>query len=476
MRVINANFTKLFYGQAISAIGDYVFETTLILWIGTRLLAGKDYAPAAVAGVLVFVSLGIVLVGPVAGVFVDRWDKRRTMMASDLIRAALAAGLGVVALLPAGTLPPGLSLALIYAVVLLSTATAQFFFPARFTLIGDIVEGDAARARAAGLTQTVVYIAAVVGPPLAAPLLFQTGPYWALFINAASFAVSFILVRAIRVPTIAPAPAAAVEPAVQAAAPAAGAPAAATEAAAPTPEPAAEKAAKAGFLSEFLSGVRFTASRAPVRALMISVTTVTLGAGALNALMVFFVTDNLHSKPDFFGTMGMGEGIGSVAGALLGAWICARIGDVRVLCYGLILGGVGVLVFARLDSLIPAIVTLAVLGIPLGALNVALTPIMLRAVPREYLGRIGGIITPVQYLASMVAALASGWLASTVMRNFHLSLGSVTFSRIDTIFSVAGVLVLAGGVYAGVALRGSRPTDPAPAPASEPLPTVPVEA
>jgi MFS family permease len=441
MRLINASFTKLFYGQAISAIGDYVFDTTLILWISTRLLVGKDYAPAAVSGVLVAVAAGIILVGPVAGVFVDRWDKRRTMMASDLIRAFLAAGLGVVAVLPVDTLPVGASLTLIYGVVLLSTATSQFFAPARFTLIGDIVEGDADRARASGLSQSATYTAAVVGPPLAAPLLFQTGPYWALFINAASFVVSFLLVRAIKVSP------------------------------APAPTAPAETAAQPGFFGEFRRGLAFAAGRAPVRALMISVTTVTLGAGALNALMVFFVTDNLHSKAEFFGTMGMGEGIGAVAGALTGAWICARLGDVRVLCYGLILGGVGVLAFARLDSLIPAIVTLAVIGIPLGALNVALTPILLRAVPRELLGRVAGILTPVQYLASMVAALAAGWLASTVLLNFHLEVGPVTLGRIDTIFSVGGLLVLAGGVYAWFALRGSGPTEPA----GEPQPAVPVE-
>src|SRR3981189_53003 len=112
MRVINANYTKLFYGQAISSIGDYVFDTTLILWIGTRLLAGKDYAPAAVSGVLVALAAGVIIVGPVACVFVDRWDKRRTMMVSDLVRAALVAALGVVAMLPAGTIPVGITLTL----------------------------------------------------------------------------------------------------------------------------------------------------------------------------------------------------------------------------------------------------------------------------------------------------------------------------------------------------------------------------
>jgi MFS family permease len=422
VRIINANFTRVFYASAISFLGDYVFDTTLILWISTRLLPGKDYAPAAVSGVLVAVAAAIIVVGPVAGVFVDRWDKRRTMMVSDLIRAVLVALLGVVATLPVGALPAGASLALIYGVVFLSTAGSQFFWPARFAILADITPGDAERARAAGLMQSLGYTAAVVGPPLAAPLLFQTGPYWALYLNAASFVLSYLLIRLVR---IAPA-------------------------AAPSAPEEPGPASRSGFFGEFRSGIAFAAGQAPVRALMVSITTVTLGAGALNALMVFFVTDNLHSKPDLFGTMGMGEGIGAIAGTLTAGWICARLGDVRVFCYGLAIGGIGILAFARMDHLVTAIIVLAVLGIPLGAVNVALTPILLRAVPRELLGRVAGILTPVQYAASMVAALVAGWLASTALHDFHMTFGPVTLGRIDTIFTAAGLIVLIGAVYAAV--------------------------
>jgi MFS family permease len=468
MRIINANYTKLFYGQAISSIGDYVFDTTLILWISTRLLAGKDYAPAAVSGVLVALAAGVIIVGPVAGVFVDRWDKRRTMMVADLVRAALVATLGVVAMLPAGTIPVGIILALIYTVVLLATGVAQFFQPARFTFIGDVVNGDVERARAAGFGQSLSFTAAVVGPPLAAPLLFQTGPYWALFINAASFVVSFLLIRAIKVGPAAAANTSTTldpQPAAASAEPAGGG-AGATE---PT-DSTGSGIRRRGFFGEFRSGLTYVARGATVRAVMISVTTVTLGAGALNALLVFFVTENLHTKADWYGTIGMGEGLGAIAGTLTAAWICKRLGDVRVFCYGLVVWGIGIMAFARLDNLLQAVVTLAVLGIPLGALNVALTPIMLRAIPRELLGRVVGILTPAQYLASMVSALGAGWLASTVLRDFHADIGPVTLGRIDTIFTISGLIVLIGGLYAWIALRradvaattaSQQPRDPA---------------
>jgi MFS family permease len=241
------------------------------------------------------------------------------------------------------------------------------------------------------------------------------------------------------------------------------------------PEPAPVAAARPSFLGEFRSGLAYSSRSRPVRALMIAITTVTLGAGAMNALMVFFVIDNLHSKPDFYGVMGMGEGLGAVAGTLTAAWICARLGDVRVFCYGLIVAGIGFLAFARLDNLWQAVAALAVLGIPLGALNVALSPILLRSVPRELIGRVVGILNPVQYLASMVAALVAGWLASTVLLGLHVEVGPVTFSRIDTIFTGAGLLVAVGGIYAWAALRGGAPapapsTGPAPDPSTGPVP------
>src|SRR5262249_55537786 len=157
-------------------------------------------------------------------------------------RAGLVGVLGVVAALPAGTLPVGVSLTLIYVVVLLATAVGQFFRPARFTLVGDIVDRGPERARASGLNQSVTYTAAVVGPPLAAPPVSQAGPPLALFVNAASFVGSFLLVRAIRL--------------------------------APVPTPAAATPSASRFLSEFRSGLDYSTRTPAVRAIIIAVVTV----------------------------------------------------------------------------------------------------------------------------------------------------------------------------------------------------------
>ena len=84
--LINRNYTKLWFGQTISVVGDEVFSTTLLIWIGFVLLAGQGYAPAISSGVLVITSIVIIFLGPIAGVFVDRWDARRTMLRMDVER------------------------------------------------------------------------------------------------------------------------------------------------------------------------------------------------------------------------------------------------------------------------------------------------------------------------------------------------------------------------------------------------------
>src|SRR5579885_2288719 len=96
--LINRDFGLLWGGQSISNVGDFVFDTTLILWIATIIAGGQTWAPLAVSGVLVATAVPIFLIGPIAGVFVDRWNKRQTMLAMDATRAILIALLLPVAL------------------------------------------------------------------------------------------------------------------------------------------------------------------------------------------------------------------------------------------------------------------------------------------------------------------------------------------------------------------------------------------
>src|SRR3954449_1963028 len=97
--LISREYAKLWLAGAVSWIGDYVFDVTVVLWIATAVAPDK---PWAVSGVLAAVVIPTLLVGPLAGVFVDRWDNRRTMLVSDALRMVLIGGLAIMPVLPDG--------------------------------------------------------------------------------------------------------------------------------------------------------------------------------------------------------------------------------------------------------------------------------------------------------------------------------------------------------------------------------------
>lgn len=426
-RLINRDFTLLWAGQLVSQLGDFVFSTTLSLWVGTVLLAGRSYAPAAVSALLAVVAVGTLLAGPVAGVFVDRWDHRRTMLGADLVRAALIGALTLVAFLPAGTLSPTALLVLVYGTVLLATCAAQFFNPARFALLGDVVE-PRERGRAAGIGQATQAIATIAGPPLAAPLLLAAGIRWALLLNAVSFVASFAAVRAVR--TGSAGRAKAVLPQV----PGSG---------------------LRGVREEFTEGLRLVRGSRVVTALIVTICLVTIGTSALNSLNVFFVTENLGAASRWFGTLEMALGCGLVLGAMGAGRLGSRYGFARVFSLGLVLTGLGLVLYARTTSLPPALAVLAVVGLPVAAVNTALTPVLLKAVPQSHLGRVVAVIGPAQQIAALTGVAVSGWLASSVLQGLDLTVAGLHFGRIDSVFTASGLIVVAGGLYATTALRGS---------------------
>ena len=91
-----------------------------------------------------------------------------------------------------------------YLVVFVLNASGQFFNPARFATIGDVVHGDEDRVRAAGLAEATTSAAGIIGPPIAALLLLTVGFQWALALNAISYVVSYLAIRFLR---LAPGPA-----------------------------------------------------------------------------------------------------------------------------------------------------------------------------------------------------------------------------------------------------------------------------
>lgn len=434
--LINRNYERLWYGQAISSIGDAVFSTTLVLWVATVLARGKPWAPAAVSGVLLAMGAAVLVVGPVAGVFVDRWNTRLTMLRTEVVRGTLVGLLTIVSFLPTRDLPVWGWLAAIYATVFALNAAGQFFGPARFAITRDIVTGETDRARAAGIGQATAGTAAIIGPPLAAPLLFTVGLQWALLFNAVSYAVSFVAIRSVQL----------------------------------GPDTKADQPGDehASLRREFAEGLRFFGRSRFLVALLGIAVIGQFGIGTLDALNVFFVTGNLHASAHLYGYLGTAFGIGGITGALCAGRVVKRIGARRTTWIGLIVAGAVMFAYSRQMVFLSGLVLLFTLAVPIVMLNTALAPLLLASAPRQYIGRVMAVFYPVTQLAMMLAATVAGWLASSVLRNFAGSLAGLRFGPIDTIFAVSGVLLAIAGVYARVTLPQSAESADAEPPDAEP--------
>lgn len=424
--LINRDFALLWSGQAVSALGDATFAITLVLWVTTVLARGQPWAPLAVGGVLAASIAPEFVVAPLGGVLADRLDRRRAMLAMDAARTLLIAALVPAAgLLPlpfasGGDLPLGWQLGAIYVVVFLASACGQLFNPALFALTAGIV-AEPDRAHASGLRQVAASFAAILGPALAAALFFGAGITWALLLNAASFAISFAAVLAMRAP------------------------------AAPDKGDVEERESVGSALR---AGLRFYFGNRVLVTLLVTGVLTLLGFGTLNTLGIFFVTENLRAAPGFYGILSSAQGIGLIAGAALAAAFAQRIGVARVLGLSLLIWGAAILIYARMTSLAPALALMALTGFLLAAAQVAETPLLMHVTPPEFLGRVSSVFVPAIASAELIGIGLSGYLASTVLRGFHMTLLGLSFGPVDTIFTVVGVCILAAGVYALARLRG----------------------
>jgi MFS family permease len=430
----NRNWRRLFVGQAVSMVGFFVLNVTLVLWVGAVIAAGTSWAPAAVSALLICAAAPVFLFGPIAGVYVDRWDRRRIMVVTDVIRAFLTGSLLLVAA-GSASLSVAVQLIWVYLVVIANSVCAQFFTPARVGVTVAIV-AEADRSRALSLMQATGSTAAIIGPPLGAPLLFTFGVQWALIANVAGLLFSAVAIAAIRMP-------AQVSP----------------------PAPQQER----NFRREFVGGLQFFFRNPVLVGLTVSASIATLGAGALNTLHVFFVEDNLRVDASWLGTLVAGYGAGSVLGALVAAWLATRLGEGRLFWSGLLLAGVLIMIYSQFTSLPPAIVMMVLLGMPLGAINAVVGPLVVRVTPQELLGRIMAAINPLLQGAALAAIAVTGVLASTVLQGVDVRAGIVTLGPYDSVFLICGVLMVIAAAWAVKMLRIPRQHAEPVAPPTGPL-------
>jgi len=406
------NFALLWFGQLISLTGDYVLIVALPFY--TYQLTGSVLA----TGVMFLVqALPGLFLGSLAGVFVDRWDRRWTMIASDLLRA------GVLLFL---LLVRSRDLVwIIYAVAFTEQVISLFFIPAKGAVIPNLVEEQHLMA-ANSLNSTSDAITRLVGPLLGGALLALLGLSSTVFIDSASYLVSALMILLIAIPA---------GPVV------AGKSMVASQIEEPAQKTETNMAATlAGVWHEWLDGLRLVIHERILLTLFVAGALIMLSQGIINVLIVVFVKSILHGDASTFGLMITFQGIGMLAGTVLVGQMGKRLKPTSLLALGTVPAGIAVLVIVNVPDIILTLVLLTVVGILVVSFFITEQTLLQSTVADEYRGR----------------ALGAYGTTSSLFYITGIGCGSVLGGLLGVVgaLDIAGALFALAGVVALLMLRG----------------------
>lgn len=182
----NRNYRYTWTGQVVSEIGDY-FNNIAVF----SLVMEATGSGLVVSGVMLSRAIPAVVAGPIAGVALDRFDRRYLMLASDLIRAVVALAFILTVRHPSAWLLYLLSGMLMFA--------SPFFSSGRAAILPTIASKEELHT-ANSLTQTTQWATLTAGTMLAGFAVARLGFAWAFAINSLSFVFSAFAVWQLRVP------------------------------------------------------------------------------------------------------------------------------------------------------------------------------------------------------------------------------------------------------------------------------------
>jgi MFS family permease len=411
----NRNYRLLWSGQSLSIIGDYFFSATVTIWIIDKLARGAPWLPLATGAVALALVVPSLVVGPIAGVWVDRWNRRWTMLWTDAARMVLVALFLLLTFIFSDRTV--LLVGCLTTLVLVATGQ-QFFLPARTVVIADIVPSQEQHPGAYGSIQQAQYLAQIIGPTLAAPLYVVLGPRWAISLDVVSFLVSCLLLLLIRMPA----------------------------------QHRDETQEQIGFWREFREGLQFFLGNRVLVTLLLSGMLFMLGGMAYNAIEYLYGSQNLHIANALLGLYVACFGIGVVGGLPLLAPLVKRFSEVEVLWICLIGNGLGMLILSRVTTIIPGMACGLLLGLTNASVFMTVRPLTVLVTPRRLIGRVMAFEGPMITIASLLGGLLAGILASTVLLHFHATLAGMSFGDLDSVLILAGLLTMVSGIFARLAL------------------------
>lgn len=378
------NFALLWLGGLISQTGDWLLQIGLPVYV--YLLTGSVLATSIT---LIVAFVPNLLLGSVAGVFVDRWDRRRVMLIANLVLA--------VGLLPMFLIQDKSTLWILYPVLFFEAAVDQFVQPAQNALIPQLVSAEQL-VTANSLNSVSSSVSRLAGAALGGILLATLGLHTTVLLDLISFLFVAAMLWFIRLPANTQA-----EPTTNAQA---------SVTSAPTSLPGAWK--KLG--AEWLDGIHLLFRQPPLVIIFLIRMVTSFGEGVFGTMLIVFVKQVLDAGAVVYGSLLSVQAIGGLLGGLLIAQFGKRLAPTRLIGIGLALFGLIDLLIIDLPLFIHSVWLVGFLfilvGIPGVGSIVGTQTLFQNIVEDRFRGRIFGALLTAGSLMTLLGMILSGVLGA----------------------------------------------------------------
>ncbi|HET7840655.1 MAG TPA: MFS transporter [Terriglobia bacterium] len=402
----NRNYRYTWIGQVVSEIGDH-FNNIAVFSLAME----TTHSGLVVSGVLLSRAIPAVMAGPIAGVLLDRFDRKRIMIASDLIRAIVA--LGFVATLRYRA--PWL----LYALSALLMFASPFFTSGRTSILPTITNKEELHT-ANSLTQTTQWTTLTIGTMAAGLSAAALGFRWAFILNSLSFLFSAVCISQLRV-----------------------------EGSFRAKRTALTENRVVRPWHEYKEGLRYMKSSPLILGIALVGVGWATGGGAAQILFTLFGEQVFNRGPAGIGIIWSFAGVGLLCGGAVGHYMGKRISFTSYkrtisICY-VIHGGTYVL-FSQMQRFWAALLFIALSRAAVAVSSVLNVSQLLRHVPDEFRGR--------------VFSTAESLVWSTMIFSMALAGIATEYEGPRTIGMVAGILSSTTAIFWGWANWSGRLPEP----------------
>lgn len=355
-------FRTIWIAQLVSVFGDFLALFGVISFITFRLHG----TAVDVTSVTIAYFIPLAIVGPPAGVFVDRWNVKRVMIASDLIRAALILLLVFVH-----------DVREICVIFVLLSTVSSFFGPAQSVTLRTVVPREGLLAANAMMSQAF-YLVRIVSPALAGALVAWLSEKVTYYFDSASFLFSAAMIATLAV-------------------------------ARPQTE-LRDKNLKA-LTADFIEGNKFIFTHSGLAFVFIAMAAAMFMLSSFSPLISIYIRDSLAAGSFLFGIISAMVGVGLIAGTQLVNHLAKSKANPRVVLGGLFGLGAGAVVLGAFRSVAMAGVSTFLIGFAIAFVLVPAQTMSQQETPPTMVGRVTSSFFSLISLSQVAGLLLSGYLA-----------------------------------------------------------------